>query len=89
MIGRVFQINVKPKDGSGIGIPKRCVDSVHVSKLHVGSDFNVYRFTAKYNTRDRAVLIHCFEVLEQVVTEGWPVQAGDLGENFTLVGIDY
>jgi MOSC domain-containing protein YiiM len=36
---------------------------------------------------DQALLLLTDEVLEQLRTEGWPVEPGDLGENVTLTGI--
>ncbi|MCH8906745.1 MAG: MOSC domain-containing protein, partial [Candidatus Heimdallarchaeota archaeon] len=89
----VKQVNVRPISESAdigkVGLPKMSVLEAKVTKQGVGDDYNHYRFVAKKNTPNRAVLIFTTDILEQLNNEGWPVNAGDLGENITIEGLAY
>ena len=87
--GRVHQINVKPKTPGERGLPKRPVDSVFVTKAGLTADFNLYRQEELNGDADSAVLLMPLETILQLNAEGWPVKAGDLGENFTTYGVPY
>ncbi len=87
MAGRVLSINVKPQDGTGVGIPKKPLDQTLVTAWGVANDFNNYRFMSKANTKDRAVLLIPKETLDDLQKEGWPVGIGHLGENLTIEGV--
>lgn len=82
----IVSINIKPRDDSGVGIPKVPVSEIMVTKGGVGEDFNYYRYEAKDNTKRRAVLIIPRETLRDLREEGWPVEDGHLGENLTTEG---
>lgn len=87
--GMVHQINVKPQIRGERGIPKRPVESVMVTKAGLDGDFNLYRQENLNGDPDSAVLLIPLETILQLNAEGWPVQVGDLGENFTTAGIPY
>lgn len=87
--GVVHQINIKPKTNGERGLPKMPVDSVLVTKEGLSGDFNLYRHEKLGGDPDSAVLLLPLETILQLNAEGWPVKAGDLGENFTTAGIAY
>ena len=87
--GHVHQINVKPQTPGERGLPKKPVDSVFVAKAGLAGDFNLYRQEELKGDPDSAVLLLPLETILQLNAEGWPVKAGDLGENFTTSGIPY
>ncbi len=88
MPGKVYQINVKPQTAGERGLPKVSVEQARVSRIGLEGDYCAHRFE-KGNELDRAVLIMPIEMLMQLRQEGWPVEAGHLGENLTTEGIDY
>ncbi len=87
--GMVHQINVKPQTRGERGLPKRPVESVMVTKAGLDGDFNLYRQESLQGDPDSAVLLMPLETILQLNAEGWPVEVGDLGENFTTKGIPY
>ena len=87
--GTVHQINVKAQTKGEHGLPKKPVDSVHVSKAGLTGDYNLYRQETLHGDPDSAVLIIPLETILKLNAEGWPVKIGDLGENFTTTGIPY
>jgi MOSC domain-containing protein YiiM len=87
MGGVVLQVNVKPQTPGERGLPKRPVADTMVTKEGVQGDYNVYRHDERHDDPDCALLIMPIETIEQLNSEGWPVKAGDLGENFTTKGI--
>ena len=89
MTGRILQINVKPRTPGSHGLPKTPVDSVMVTKHGLEGDFNVYRHEELNDDPDSAVLLVPTETLQEFNSEGWAVKPGDIGENFTTVGIRY
>jgi MOSC domain-containing protein YiiM len=88
-MGIVRQINVKPERAGKHGLPKAPVASVELGASGPAGDFNRYRHETLHDEPDSAVLIVPWETLRALQSEGWPVQAGDLGENFTTEGIPY
>jgi MOSC domain-containing protein YiiM len=63
---------------------KHSYGSVLVSAHGVAGDYNHYRSVALHNTTDRAVSIVTRNTLDYVRANGYPIQAGDLGENVLL-----
>jgi len=89
MPGVALQVNFKPMTNGERGLPKRPVDSAFVSHHGVRGDYNVYRHEEKNDDPDSALLLMPIETIKQLNSEGWPIKAGDLGENVTTSGIDY
>jgi len=89
MAAKLVQISVKPKTPGESGLPKQAVDRVKVTKHGVGNDYNNYRMEEKNGTDNRAILLYTTDMRDQLNQEGWPLQNGDLGENFMIDGIRY
>ena len=89
MMGRIYQINVKPRTRGARGLPKVPVDSVSITTNGLEGDFNVYRHGELDDDPDSAVLLMPLETLEELNREGWPIKPGDIGENVTTTGIPY
>ena len=89
MASSVFQINVKPNTPGEAGLPKVAIDSAQISFSGVEGDYNRFRANKKNNDPDMAIMLISMDILKDLNNEGWPVNAGDLGENLTLVNIDY
>ena len=89
MASSVFQINVKPNTPGEVGLPKVPIDSGEVSLSGIEGDYNRFRFNKKNNDPDMAIMLISMDIIEELNNEGWPVKPGDLGENLTLVNIDY
>jgi MOSC domain-containing protein YiiM len=85
--GRITQLNLKPKVGRSRGLPKSPVPQLTITTEGVQGDFNRWRTEAAHGDPDQAVLLLREEDLAHLRAEGWPVQAGDLGENLTVVGL--
>ena len=85
--GRVLQVNRKSQTPGEHGLPKYAVRDARVTRAGLEGDFNVYRHEEKADDPDMAVLLLPVEVIETLNQEGWPVRAGDLGENLTTAGI--
>jgi len=89
MAGSVEQINVKPQKKGERGIPKVPVGAISVTRAGAEGDYNVYRQEKKKGDPDSAILLIPIETIRDLNSEGWPVKAGDLGENVTTSGIPY
>jgi MOSC domain-containing protein YiiM len=89
MTGTIQQVNVKSRTPGEHGLPKKPVRSAFVSKAGVEGDYNVYRHEEREDDPDQALLIMPIEMIKELNSEGWPVRPGDLGENFTTVGVPY
>jgi len=89
MAGVVKQINVKPHVEGEHGLQKKPVNPARVTQSGVEGDFNLYRHEELRDDPDQALLIMPEETLLRLNSEGWPIRAGDLGENFTTSGIPY
>jgi len=88
-LAKVIQINVKPNVPGEHGLPKISVKNVLVSKMGLDGDYNNYRTDKKNRDPDMAVLLYPKETIEELNKEGWPIQKGDVGENFTIEGIQH
>jgi MOSC domain-containing protein YiiM len=53
----------------------------------VVGDYNRWRTEKANGDPDQAVLLLSEEILADLRAEGWPVQAGDLGENLLVAGL--
>ena len=87
MGGRVVQLHLKPQQGRARGLPKRAVPRLTITPEGVQGDFNRWRTEKANGDPDQAVLLLSEEILADLRAEGWPVQAGELGENLTLAGL--
>jgi MOSC domain-containing protein YiiM len=82
MPGRIVQINV-----SLGGVPKRPVPRARVTRLGIEGDG--HRATELHGGPDRALCLFSLEQIEALQAEGHPIEPGALGENLTLVGLDW
>ena len=89
MNGLIYLLTVKPNTPGERGIPKVSVENSFLSQQGLSEDFNVYRTEKKAGTLNRAILIFPLETIQQLNMEGWPIEAGHLGENITTTGISY
>ncbi len=92
MEGSLVRVSTKSRQpGSDpSGLPKFAQDGpVEVHTYGVGDDYNHYRTTGKGGTLDRAVMFYTTDKIEELRSEGWPLAAGDIGENLTIDGIPY
>ena len=87
MTGHVASLSVKPETAGEAGLPKRVVASVELGATGVAGDFNRYRTRTLQGDPDSAVLLLTEDILVALRGEGWPIAAGDLGENVLLQGI--
>jgi MOSC domain-containing protein YiiM len=85
--GRIVQLSLKPKDGRSRGLPKRPVLELVITPDGVEGDFNRWRTEEAGGDPDQAVLLLTEETLVDLRAGGWPVQAGDVGENLTVAGL--
>lgn len=87
MPGRVVQLHLKPREGRRRGLPKRAVADLTLTPDGVQGDYNRWRTEKGNGDPDQAVLLLRAEILCDLRAEGWPVQAGDLGENLTVADL--
>src|SRR5438128_8618221 len=87
MRGRVVHLHLKPREGRARGLPKRAVPHLTITPEGVQGDFNGWRTEKANGDPDQAVLLLSAEILAELRAEGWPVRAGDLGENLTVADI--
>ncbi len=87
MTGRVASLSVKPETAGAAGLPKRVVALVQLTTTGASGDFNRYRTRELHGDPESAVLLLTEDILVKLRGEGWPVAAGDLGENVLLAGI--
>jgi MOSC domain-containing protein YiiM len=85
--GRVVQLHLKPRQGRARGLPKPAVPQLTITPEGVQGDFNRWRSEEANGDPDQAVLLLSEEILAALRAEGWPVQAGELGENLTLADL--
>src|SRR5579875_4096017 len=83
MLGEVYQINIKGRVAGARGLPKHPVESNTILKTGLEGDFNVYRHEELADDPDSAVLLMPLETIAELNKEGWPIKAGDIGENIT------
>ena len=80
--GTVHQLNV-----SGGGVPKRPVESAEVGFRGLAGDHQDDR--VNHGRPFQAVCLYGLEVIEALQAEGHPIQAGSVGENVTVAGLDW
>jgi MOSC domain-containing protein YiiM len=85
--GRVVHVHLKPREGRARGLPKRAAPQLIITPEGVQGDFNRWRSEEANGDPDQAVLLLSEEILSALRAEGWPVQAGELGENLTLADL--
>lgn len=81
MAGRVLSINI-----SAGGVPKRPVTEAVIGNLGIVGDG--HDDVVNHGGPDRALCIYCVERISALRAEGHPVEAGSMGENLTLEGLD-
>ncbi len=81
MRGTIIQVNISPG-----GIPKRPVARAVLTPLGIEGD--AWAHPRIHGGPDQAVLLIASEVIEELVSAGYPVYAGALGENLTTRGLD-
>lgn len=79
MTGTVVQVNV-----SRGGIPKLAIPSGELLENGIAGDHWRYRF---HGGRRKAVLLVTIEGIDELVSQGFPLFAGALGENLTTRGL--
>ena len=79
MTGTVVQVNV-----SRGGIPKLAIPSGELMESGIAGDHWRYRF---HGGRRKAVLLVTIEGIDELVSQGFPLFAGALGENLTTRGL--
>ena len=84
---RIERLSVKPHTPGEYGLPKRAVPFLSVTPLGAEGDYNNYRAREMPGDRDQALLLMTRDNLDALRREGWPVDAGDLGENITFDGV--
>ncbi|HEX8550795.1 MAG TPA: MOSC domain-containing protein [Abditibacteriaceae bacterium] len=77
------QINVNPEGG----VPKYAVSEARLETEGVAGDKQRNR---KYHGGPmRAVCLYSWELIQSLQAEGHPIDAGTIGENLTLQGVDW
>ncbi len=89
MTGKVLHLHSKPKTPGEFGLRKPAVESAQITSTGLEGDYNDYRTTKKDGHPDMALLVMPAEMLDELKGEGWPVEAGDIGENIVTEGIPY
>ncbi|HVL46925.1 MAG TPA: MOSC domain-containing protein [Candidatus Thermoplasmatota archaeon] len=87
MEGRVVSVHGKPLVAGEHGIRKPALDEARIRVSGVEGDSNGHRARKRNNDPDQAVLLLAQEALAALAEEGWPVAAGDLGENVLTEGL--
>ncbi|MBI2666567.1 MOSC domain-containing protein [Candidatus Woesearchaeota archaeon] len=85
----IYQINIKAETPGERGIPKLPVDSVDITVDGMRGDYNRYRTEKKKRDPHKAVMLIPLETIQELRTEGWPIEPGHLGENITTQGVHY
>jgi MOSC domain-containing protein YiiM len=80
VVGTILQVNV-----SRGGIPKRPIPFGELTAAGVAGD--AWRFPFHGGVR-KAILLVTMEGIEELVSQGFPLFAGALGENLTTQGLD-
>ena len=81
MTGIIFQISVSPGD-----IPKRPIAEAEVTPEGIRGDS--WAHPQIHGGPDKAVLLITSEGLDELITQGYSLFAGALGENLTTLGLD-
>jgi len=82
MQGRIFQLNMSPG-----GVPKLAVREAMLTTTGLMGD--VQKFTDIHGGPERALCLYSLERILELQHEGHPIFPGAVGENVTLVGIDW
>lgn len=85
----VFQINIKPISKENIGLPKEKIQQSKLNFNGLENDYNHYRYKKKQIDPKMALLIISHDLIKNYNQNGWPVKAGDLGENLTIKNLIY
>ena len=88
-LGKILQISVKPDTPGEHGLPKMSVSSAEIHYGGIDGDYNNYRQEKKKGEPDMALMLITQEILDDLNSEGWPVEKGDLGENLTIGDLPY
>jgi MOSC domain-containing protein YiiM len=80
MTGTVVQVSVSPG-----GIPKRAIPSATFTEIGIVGDAWRYPF---HGGRRKAILLVTIEGIDELVSHGFPLFPGALGENLTTRGLD-
>jgi MOSC domain-containing protein YiiM len=80
---RIFSINVNPQGG----VPKRRVPNAMITVQGVVGDKQ--RDLRFHGGPTRAVSLFALERIQQLQSEGHPINSGSTGENLTVVGLDW
>ncbi|MET0624721.1 MAG: MOSC domain-containing protein [Pyrinomonadaceae bacterium] len=80
--GRIFQLNV-----SGGGVPKLAVREAALT--HDGLEGDRQRNRRLHGGPERALCLYALERVLELQAEGHPVFPGSIGENLTVVGLDW
>lgn len=80
--GQIFQIN----ESKG-GVPKTPIRMADVNELGIVTD--VQRYTKVHGGPDKALCLYSVELIQALQKEGHPIYPGSIGENLTVIGIDW
>ena len=80
MTGTVLQVSV-----SQGGIPKRAIPSAELTATGIAGDAWRYPF---HGGRRQAILLVTIEGIDELISQGFPLFPGALGENLTTRGLD-
>ena len=83
MSATLVQISVNPRGG----VPKLRVESARVETNGVAGDKQ--RNRKLHGGPERAVCLYALELIEDLQSEGHPIDCGTTGENLTLRGLDW
>lgn len=82
-----LQGSVDQVSASGGGVPKRAVPEAAVGRRGLETDIQAAR---QHHGRPwQALCLYSAEVIEALQSEGHPIEAGSVGENLTLRGVDW
>lgn len=81
-MAQVFQINL-----SNGGVPKLAVPFVRVKKS--GLEGDAHHDLRHHGGEERAVCLYALERILDLQAEGHPIYPGSIGENLTLLGVDW
>ncbi|HVF28381.1 MAG TPA: MOSC domain-containing protein [Pyrinomonadaceae bacterium] len=82
MEGRIFQLNV-----SNGGVPKLPVREVLLTPNGLGGDRQAHPLI--HGGPERALCLYALERILELQAEGHPIYPGSIGENVTVVGLDW
>lgn len=83
----LLRLSVKPRIPGEYGLPKQAVAQLDIAVDGAAGDYNNYRMRTLKGDPDQAIMVLSEDVIQQLRHEGWPVEAGDFGENITLGGV--